>query len=348
MQLSFEEVFTYAHLYKSYKKCRRGVGWKPSTQTYKSNAFVNVRKTQKQLLNGTWKSKGFIEFGITDRGKKRHIKSVHISERVVQRCLCDYCLTPALSKSLIPDNSASQTGKGMDYAIRRLCKQLRRHYQKYGTEGYIGMTDFHKFFESISHQACFGLADRYIEDKRLQDLTKYLVSMFGEKGLGLGSQVSQNLAISVPSRLDHMVKERFGKLYGRYMDDAYFIHPDKEHVMKCLNAIREEAKRFGVSMNDRKTQIIKLSRGFAFLKIRFILTDSGFVVRKLGRESITRERRKIKKLAKKLPPEDVKTSFTSWKGHAKRCHSRRTVQAMERVYKQCMQKSTEKGTRSTV
>ena len=348
MQLSFEEVFTYAHLYKSYKKCRRGVGWKHSTQAYKANAFINVRKTQKELLSGRWRSKGFIEFDIQDRGKKRHIKSVHITERVVQRCLCDYCLTPLLERSLISDNSASQTGKGMDYALKRLSNHLRWHYRRYGTGGYILTYDFHKFFESISHEAAFALLERYVQDERLRKLSKYLVRMFGVKGLGLGSQVSQTIAISIPNRLDHIIKERMHcKCYGRYMDDGYIIHPDKEHLRKCAEIIREEAALFGVEMNENKTQIIKLSRGFTFLKIKFTLTDSGCVVRKLSRANVTRERRKLKKLAGKLPPGDLKTSFESWNGHARRCHSYRTRQAMTEVYKQCMQKSTENGTRST-
>ena len=347
-QPTFESVFTYANMYKSYKKCRRGVGWKHSTQAYKANAFINVRKTQKELLSGKWRSKGFIEFDIQDRGKKRHIKSVHITERVVQRCLCDYCLTPLLERPLIPDNSASQSGKGMDYALKRISEQLRWHYRKYGTDGYILTYDFHKFFESISHEAAFALLDRYVQDERLRELSKYLVRMFGIKGLGLGSQISQTLAIAIPNRLDHMIKERMRcKCYGRYMDDGYIIHPDKEHLRRCAELIREEAAAFGVEMNGNKTQIIKLSRGFTFLKIKFTLTGSGRVVRKLSRTNVTRERRKLKKLAKMVPPDDLKASFTSWKGHANRCRSHKTQKSMKEVYDKCMQISTDRNTPST-
>lgn len=138
------------------------------------------------------------------------------------------------------------------------------------------------------------------------------------------------------------------KCYGRYMDDGYIIHPDKEHLRRCAELIREEAAAFGVEMNGNKTQIIKLSRGFTFLKIKFTLTGSGRVVRKLSRANVTRERRKLKKLANMLPPDDLKTSYESWNGHARRCHSYRTRQAMKEVYIQCMQKSMEKDTRSTV
>ena len=39
---NYEQVFTFDHLYKSYKKCCSGVGWKSSTQRYKTNALYNV------------------------------------------------------------------------------------------------------------------------------------------------------------------------------------------------------------------------------------------------------------------------------------------------------------------
>ena len=48
-----------------------------------------------------------------DRHELRHIRSVHINERVVQRCLCDYSLVPVLSRSFVYDNGASIKIKDM-------------------------------------------------------------------------------------------------------------------------------------------------------------------------------------------------------------------------------------------
>lgn len=344
MEYTLKTVFTNENLYDAYRKCRRGVGWKHSTQAYKANACVNLRKTQKALLAGVWRSRGFQEFDIMDRGKKRHIKSVHISERVVQRCLCDHALVPLLGRSLIPDNAASRKGRGVDYAVKRLTVHLRQHYAKHGREGYILLFDFHDFFGSICHEAVFGLLDRKIEDPGLRALTKHLVSMFGDRGLGLGSQVSQILALAVPDRMDHVIKEELHiHGYGRYMDDGYLIHTDKGYLLECLERIREEAARFGVTINEKKTRIVPLSRGFRFLKLRWMLTDSGRVVRRLSRENITRARRRLKKLAEKLPPEDLRTSYASWQGYAKRCQSWHARENMKEVFDQCMQRSREKN-----
>ena len=59
---NFDAVFTFDNLYRSYKKCCLGVGWKASTQRYRANAIVNVYDTLRTLRAGKFKSKGFYEF----------------------------------------------------------------------------------------------------------------------------------------------------------------------------------------------------------------------------------------------------------------------------------------------
>ena len=123
----FEKVFSFDNLYESYKKCCKGVNWKTSTQSYKANALLNIYKAWNDLMNGSYRSKGFIEFDITERGKPRHIKSVHISERVVQKCFCDYSLNPLLKRYFIYDNGASIKHKGIDFAMNRLLHLVFQH-----------------------------------------------------------------------------------------------------------------------------------------------------------------------------------------------------------------------------
>lgn len=122
---SLDEIFSFEHLYKSYKLCCSGVGWKSSVQAYKANALANVYKARAAVLNGTYKSRGFVEFDIYERGKPRHIRSVHITERVIQRCLCDYALVPLLSSRFIYDNGASLKDKGIDFSLDRLNHHFR-------------------------------------------------------------------------------------------------------------------------------------------------------------------------------------------------------------------------------
>lgn len=116
---SFEQVFSYEHLYRAGRECCKGVGWKCSTQRYLGNFTANIARTHRELMDGTWKTKGFFAFDLMERGKLRHIRSVHIAERVVQRCLCDNALVPLFSAAFVYDNAASLKGKGIDFAMER-------------------------------------------------------------------------------------------------------------------------------------------------------------------------------------------------------------------------------------
>ena len=48
---------------------------------------------------------------------------------------------------------------------------------------------------------------KHLADEQLIKLSLHFVQMFGSVGLGLGSQVSQILAVAVPNKLDHYIKD---------------------------------------------------------------------------------------------------------------------------------------------
>ena len=162
--------------------------------------------------------------------------------------------------------------------------------------------------------------------------------MFGEKGLGLGSQISQTFALASANRLDHYIKEYCGvRGYGRYMDDGYLIDYSKEYLQWCLEGIRRICKKLDITLNEKKTQIVKLSHGFTYLKTRFYLTDTGKVLRKIYKRSVTRERRKLKKFVPLLQSgimtyEDVYTSWQSWKSYALNFSAWRTIQNVGKLF----------------
>ena len=324
---NFERVADIDNLYKSFLESKSGVNWKESVQRYEANALRNIIDTRRRLLAGESMHQGFKEFTLCERGKIRHIKSVHISERVVQKCLCEQVLVPILSNSLIHDNGASIKGKGTHFAIKRLIAHLTRFYKKNGNsnDGYALLVDFSKFFDSIDHNVLFELHERVIKDERVRELAKKFITVFGPgKSLGLGSQVSQICAIFYPDRLDHYIKEMLLiKYYGRYMDDMYLIHESKEYLAQCLNDIKAICAMLKITVNEKKTRIVKLSQGVEFLKGKYSLLPSGRVLRRPCKESTKRMRVKLKKFKKlvdagRMKHEDLRTSYQSWRGNYKR------------------------------
>jgi hypothetical protein len=153
-------------------------------------------------------------------------------------------------------------------------------------------------------------------------LSDFITIFEGGKGLGLGSQPSQICAIFFPSGLDHFIKERLGiKFYGRYMDDLYLIHKDKQYLEYCKKEIAAYCeKRLKLKINLKKTQITSLSHGFVFLKGRYSLTGKGKILCLPVRENTVRMQRKLRQFKallkkRKMDALDVRNAYQSWRGN---------------------------------
>lgn len=335
----FEEVFSFRHLYLAGKKCAKGVYWKNSTQRYIGNLIPNTARTWRDLSNGTFKHRGFHEFNLIERGKMRHIRSVHISERVVQKALCDYCIVPIFSASFIYDNSASLKGRGMDFALRRVVTMLERHYRKYGLEGGVLVYDFHGYFDNAPHAPLFREAERRIHDPRLIEVSNSFIHDFGEIGLGLGSQVSQTNALLLPNRIDHFFKEQLRiKGYERYMDDGLALHHDLDYLYFCYDCLILLSQETGIELNMKKTMVIPLREFFRFLKTKFIITPNGKVIRKMNRYSTTLMRRKYRSFKRlldegKMSFSEIRSPHESYHGHIKRGNSFKVRESTNQYFK---------------
>lgn len=370
MGIYFDKITDLNALYRAFKMCRIDTDWKESVQRYEANLFTNLRQLQRKLLDGTYRQLPFVEFELNERGRRRHIKSMHISDRVVQRALCDEVLAPALSKHLCYDNSASIKNKGVGFARKRMQCHLGRYIRKHGTDGYILKVDFSKFFDNIDHEiALKQVADR-IDDPLLLALIEKLIASFRigvteedyhyyqdrpinllklnpvkdskwvlRRSLGIGSQLSQIFGVVFPAPIDHHIKvTRRCKYFGRYMDDFYVIHHDKSFLKQLLIEIKAIAKDLKLFVNDKKTSITPLKRGFTYLKVRYDITPSGKVTKRLTPDSFTRERRRLKKyrkfVNKTMTYREVSNAYQSWRGMATKFKTHRSVRKMDQLYTQ--------------
>jgi retron-type reverse transcriptase len=339
---NFELIADVDNLYTAFLKSKKGVAWKESVQRYEANAMRNIIDTNKRLLTGKNIQHGFVEFYLHERGKIRHIKSIHISERIVQKCLCDEVLVPILSNGLIYDNGASVKGKGVHFSLRRFIAHLSRFYRHngYSNKGYYLAIDFLKFFDSIDHKLLLEMFENEITDKRVLELTKNFISVFGDgRSLGLGSQVSQISAIYFPNRLDHFIKEKLHiKYYGRYMDDLYLIHESKGYLKYCLKEIQKICGQLKITINMKKTRIEKLDHGIEFLKGKYKLLPTGKVLRLPGKASTKRMRRKLIKFKPlidngKMDYKDLRTAYQAWRGnYRRRFQAYHRIRYMDKLY----------------
>lgn len=341
---NIDNVINYAALYKAALQSAKGVKWKASVQKYLLNLLVNINHAKTDIEKGKDIRQGFIEFDLVERGKVRHIRSVHFPERVIQKTICTNALYPILTYNLITDNGASQKGKGTHFATKRLEQNLRKYYRHYGNHGYVLVLDFKKFFDNISHKIVKDIYRENFNDLQVKDLLDKFVDAFGDVGLGLGSETSQISAVAYINKIDHFIKDKLGiKAYGRYMDDSYIIHHSKEYLQELLKILQKKYESYNITLNTKKSHIIPLHKGFTFLKTRFYLSDTGKVIKKPCRDSITRERKRLKKqfgLYQKglIDIDTINRSYQSWRGSMKHRNARRSIYVMDKLYCQLFNK----------
>lgn len=334
---AFDEAIRFNNLYKGLKKSAKGVTWKDSVAGFLMDGLRNTRNLRNDILNDTYELSQYQTFKIHEP-KEREIVATRIRDRQFQRSLCDNVLTPAITRSFIYDNGACLKGKGVDFALNRLETHLHRHYRKFGLEGWVLECDIHHFFPETRHDVAKAAVRKRVNDtKVLFEVEKIIDSFGGDKGIALGSQVSQLIQLAVLDDLDHYIKERMHiSCYVRYNDDFRLIHHDKGVLIECLEYIKEYLAGIGLRLNN-KTRLHPLHDGIPFLQWTFILTDTGKVIRRVGKRSITKERRKLKKISNKilngeLPSEKLYESFQSWRGHIRRGDTWRVEQKMTALY----------------
>lgn len=350
----FDKVFTFAHMYRSAMKCYRGVSWKASVQAYKCRGGINVARKVRQIREGDFRFRPMPSFIRRERGRERPINSIHIEDRVPQKCLSLYALKPVLHRGLLWDNYASQDNKGTSRARARLKCMLERHIRRHGTDGGMIVFDFSRFFDSIRHDLIREVLEKQFDDGRIVEMNMHIVrtpgvclgktkkQRFAERGGGvgivLGSENSQDFAISVPSAFDHLVKDALrAEGYGRYMDDGWIIDADMNKLTRIFASIKEKAAELGFKLNEKKSRIIRFGEPFEMLKRKYSFTPSGGIVLRPVRESAIRERRKLKRIYRRtvkgtMPTGTGRDSLTAWEASVADSRAHRAVQSMRRLY----------------
>lgn len=339
---TYKRVSDVGNLYKAAQECARGTRWKSSVQRYLCHNIENSVKMHDNLVAGKDIRQGILSFWLWERGKKRLITTSKMPERVVQKSLAQNALIPALAPTLTVGCSANLKGRGVDYAVKRLKRQLAEYYRLHGSNGYVLLIDFADYFGSINHDVCKGMVDSALEDEQLKDLAYKQIDQYGDgiKGLGLGAEPNQMLAVALPSPIDHyLLSTQCVFASGRYMDDTYVIAESKEDLRLVLGEIRKIAASLKLVINEKKTKIIRLSRGFVFLKRKFSYGENGRVYVRPVRKSITRARRRMKRQAAKvkngsLPYEQAVQSYQSLRGTWVKMDAFGSVQALDKLFKE--------------
>ena len=335
----YELLYDLDNLYDAYRNVLSASRWKESTQRYDEDALFRLYNLRYKLIEETYRPSTPHKFICYERGKLRLVESAYLDDKIVQRCLCDQILLPRVRPKLIYDNAASLEDRGTGFFRKRLDIHLQEFTKEHGTDGYILLIDFRKFFDNLQHEKLIKMYRELIDDERIirllwmyMDQNKVDVSYmsdeeyancmnvpfnsiayldipdklktgqkFMRKSMGIGSQVSQISGVLYPHRIDNYCKIVKGiRPYGRYMDDIYVIHESKEFLWELLGEIKEICKEYGLFINEEKTQIVSLKHRFTILKVNYIVYPDGTIYHLPNKDSFKREKRKLIKQREEL------------------------------------------------
>ena len=335
----YDLLYDLDNLYDAYRNVLSASRWKESTQRYDEDALFRLYNLRYKLIEEKYRPSEPHKFICYERGKLRLVESACLDDKIVQRCLCDQILLPRVRPKLIYDNAASLEDRGTGFFRKRLDIHLQEFTKEHGTDGYILLIDFRKFFDNLQHEKLIEMYRELIDDERVirllwmyMDQNKVDVSYmsdeeyancmnvpfnsiayldvpdrlktgqkFMRKSMGIGSQVSQISGVLYPHRIDNYCKVVKGiRPYGRYMDDIYVIHESKDFLWELLGEIKEICKEYGLFINEEKTQVVSLKHRFTILKVNYIVYPDGTIYHLPNKDSFRREKRKLIKQREEL------------------------------------------------
>lgn len=145
-------------------------------------------------------------------------------------------LEPIFLNKFIKQTCASIPNRGIHRAWGYMQKYLR---DEEGTKYCLKM-DVKKFYDSVDQKILKQmLAKTFKDEKLLRLLFKIIDSYPKDKGIPIGSYLSQYFGNFYLHTLDHYIKEHLHcKYYIRYMDDMVILSDDKEEIRFILNQIQ--------------------------------------------------------------------------------------------------------------
>ncbi len=315
----FEKVTDFNNLYYAYRKAKSGKGNKNSSARFETQALDGIHRLKHLLEAKQYTVSEYNRFFVFEP-KKRLIEAAAFKDKVVQHSLCDNVLLPKLSNVFIRNNFAGQKGKGTLFGLNSLKQDMLDFYEENGNNGYILKADITKFFYTIDHAILKAIIRKHFDDEDLLWLCDLIIDSTDGLGLPLGNQTSQVFALLYLDDLDHFITSDLGiKYYGRYMDDFYLIHHDKEYLKNCLAEINRIVADLKLSLNG-KTQMMPFKQGVKFLGFHTYI-HNGEVVCRIRNENKRNAYRKYKRMAHivasgQLDQKKFEQCYQSWKAHA--------------------------------
>lgn len=323
--MEYKDLYTPDALKRAFDRAMAGNRKNSEFTWYKTHRMEAIDSISDKLMCRAYYPKPLRTFKVYEP-KEREVQAPSIADKIVQNAMLDEGLYLALTRPFIRDTYGSMIGRGTLDGLDRMKHFMAQSWRIYGPECSVLKGDIHHFFASIDRNDAAKKARKQIEDDEIFELLLRYLNAF-DGGLPLGLRTSQPLANLVLNNMDHYIKESLGcRWYGRYMDDFYIIHPDRDFLRHARERIEAGLSGMGLSLNN-KTHIFPIQHGIDFLGFRTYMTDTGKVIRKVMEQSRRGMGRRLHHfrdlyLAGVMTEEDIRMHYQSWRAHADHGNSR--------------------------
>lgn len=231
----YPKIYAIDNLREAHKNARKDKTYYQEVKAVDALEDYYLKSIQEMLKTRTYSVSKYSTQTIVDKGKERDLmKLPYYPDRIIQWAIM-LQIEPVFMKTFTNFTCASLKFRGIHKASKLVTDYMK---DEKGTK-YCLKFDIRKFYPSIDHVALKSLLRKKFKDPDLLWLLDSIIdSIPGDKGVPIGSYLSQYLANFYLAYFDHWLKEDLKLRYVvRYMDDVVIFHSSKKVLHRTKEAI---------------------------------------------------------------------------------------------------------------
>lgn len=252
----YEKIYDKDNLLLAHKMAKKDKGLYKAVQEVDGDLDNKIEEIYNMLKNKTYIVGNYNISVINDKGKQRVLhKLPYFPDRIIQWAIL-LQIEQIFLNTFTNFTCASIPKRGIHYASKLLTSYMKNDFE--GTQ-YCLKIDIKKFYPNINREILkkllrkkfkdndlLILLDNIIDSMNNADITNLNISneykeLFSRpnKGIPIGSYLSQYLANFYLTYFDHYLKEELGVKYTiRYMDDVVILASSKEELHEIFDNIQ--------------------------------------------------------------------------------------------------------------
>lgn len=274
----FYKRTSLTQLWACWRHAKKNKSQSLRVQRFGDDPLRHLVTVQERLRAGTYTFGPYKEFVVREK-KHRHVVDSPMKDRIVHWMLYQYML-PIWQPRFIADSFGNLPDRGTHTAVRRLADFARGDGATW-----VLQLDISKYFYSVNHSVLKAKVLRYIGDQAIRTLLVDLIDSFRtdslydhlfpasgmyrltrDKGMPIGSLISQLFANIILNDFDHWVKQVLRvKKYVRYVDDIAILAATREELLVISAAIVQKLAEIGLTIHPKKVRLARAVEGIPYL-----------------------------------------------------------------------------------